>query len=104
MSRLSIGSACIQSGSVYVNLMNWCDRIEVIGQIRDGAPYVDELEFLVIPKSDEILRAGLEERYGSVISFDEFEIVFEYEGTQVSLIRATRESWDRILSSMMKAA
>ena len=95
MSKLSIGVACIHSGSMYINLMEHCEKIEVIGAIREGRPEISELEFAVIAKPS--LMSFLKSRFATVNQND-LEIVFTFQGIPVSILKLDHNNWNTALA------
>lgn len=104
MTKVSLGMASMTAGGVYIALLPLCERIEIVGEIRLGKHEISVIEFLVIPKALEQLQKGLEERYGPMLSFSDFELEFKADESSVVVTVTTLENWVPAISALREAS
>lgn len=104
MKKVTIGYAVIMACEVYGQIMDYCDKVEIVGSVREQKPEIDEIELLVLPKSEESLHARIIQIGARVMSNDAYETIIDYEGVQIVITKAKNETWNAALSGLKEAA
>lgn len=104
MRKVSIGEAVIVASEVFLQLRDYCHKIEIVGSLREKASVVDEIELLVVPKDAAEFREVVQKVFPTVIAENELEIQVVYDSMSVTLTKVTGANYNVAFEALVKEA
>ena len=89
---MTLGNATVSACGAYVLLMDLCERIEIVGEVRARKAEVNEIEIAVVPHDLSKFLAHVKREF-TVILDNDMETVFLNRGAVITVIKLKRENW-----------